>query len=136
MARNTYSQDETLERKFDLAKLKRALVYLKPHKAKLVTAVLLSSLSSILSLLPPYMLSKAIDNAIPDENVKMLYALVREGIVDVKIVIRNNGMYHDKLALLEDFDGNVVACVGSNNETGSGYGCNYEKTRVYYYFQH
>ena len=69
MARNTYSQDETLERKFDLSKLKRALVYLKPHKAKLVTAVLLSSLSSILSLLPPYMLSKAIDNAIPDENV-------------------------------------------------------------------
>jgi HKD family nuclease len=68
---------------------------------------------------------------VPDENVKMLYALVREGIVDVKIVIRNNGMYHDKLALLEDFDGNVVACVGSNNETGSGYGCNYEKTRVY-----
>ena len=75
MARNTYSQDETLERKFDLSKLKRALVYLKPHKAKLVTAVLLSSLSSILSLLPPYMLSKAIDNAIPNENVKMLIHL-------------------------------------------------------------
>ena len=61
MARNTYSQDETLERKFDFSKLKRALVYLKPHKAKLITAILLSSLSSILSLLPPYMLSKAID---------------------------------------------------------------------------
>ncbi len=66
-----------------------------------------------------------------DENAKMLYLLVKEGVVDVKIVIRNNGLYHDKLAVLEDYDGNVVACVGSNNETGAGYNNNYEKTRVY-----
>ena len=70
-------------------------------------------------------------NLISDENARMLYLLVKEGIVDVKIVIRANGIYHDKLALLEDYDGNVVACVGSNNETGSGYNGNYEKTRVY-----
>ncbi len=66
-----------------------------------------------------------------DENAKMLYMLVKEGIVDIKIVIRQNGIYHDKLALLEDFEGNVIACVGSNNETGSGYNYNYEKVRVY-----
>lgn len=66
-----------------------------------------------------------------DDNAKMLYSLVREKIVDVKIVIRHSGIYHDKLALLEDFDGNVIACVGSNNETASGYNNNYEKTRVY-----
>lgn len=68
---------------------------------------------------------------ISDENAKMLYLLVKEYIVDIKIVIRPNGMYHDKLALLEDFDGNTIACVGSNNETGSGYKYNYEKIRVY-----
>lgn len=68
---------------------------------------------------------------ITDENAKMLYMLVKEGIVDVKIVIRSTGIYHDKLALLEDYDGNKVACIGSNNETGSGYNYNYEKTRVY-----
>ena len=61
----------------------------------------------------------------------MLYMLVKEGIVDIKIVTRQNGIYHDKLALLEDFDGNIIACVGSNNETGSGYNYNYEKIRVY-----
>lgn len=66
-----------------------------------------------------------------DDNAKMLYSLVKEGIVDVKIVVRRNGIYHDKLALLEDFDGNIIACVGSNNETASGYNNNYEKTRVY-----
>lgn len=70
-------------------------------------------------------------NLISDANAKILYMLVKESIVDIKIVIRKNGMYHDKLALLEDYDGNIVACVGSNNETGSGYNYNYEKTRVY-----
>lgn len=68
---------------------------------------------------------------ISDENAKMLYMLIKEEIVDVKIVTRSNGIYHDKLALLEDFDGNIIACVGSNNETGSGYNFNYEKIRVY-----
>lgn len=66
-----------------------------------------------------------------DENARMLYSLVKEKIIDVKIVTRVDGIYHDKLALLEDFDGNIIACVGSNNETGSGYGSNYEKIRVY-----
>lgn len=68
---------------------------------------------------------------ITDDNARILYMLVKEGIVDVKIVVRNSGIYHDKLALLEDYDGNVIACVGSNNETASGYNGNYEKTRVY-----
>lgn len=68
---------------------------------------------------------------ISDENAKMLYLLIKEDVVDIKIVTRANGMYHDKLAVLEDYDGNVVACVGSNNETGSGYKYNYEKIRVY-----
>ena len=69
--------------------------------------------------------------AITDENAKILYMLVKEGIVDIKIVIRSTGIYHDKLALLEDYEGNMIACIGSNNETGSGYNYNYEKTRVY-----
>ena len=54
---------------------------------------------------------------ISDENAKMLYMLIKEEIIEVKIVTRRNGIYHDKLALLEDFDGNTIACVGSNNET-------------------
>ncbi len=85
------------------------------------------------SLLEKKFISEVQDtlNLISDANAKILYMLVKESIVDIKIVIRKNGMYHDKLALLEDYDGNIVACVGSNNETGSGYNYNYEKTRVY-----
>lgn len=68
---------------------------------------------------------------ISDENAKILYLLVKEGILDVKIVLKDGGIYHDKLALLEDFSGNTIACVGSNNESEPGYHSNYEKVRVY-----
>jgi len=68
---------------------------------------------------------------ISDENAKLLYMLIKDGIVDVKIVTRIDGLYHDKLAVFEDFDGNIIVCVGSNNETGNGYNYNYEKVRVY-----
>lgn len=68
---------------------------------------------------------------ITDENAEILYELIKEKIVDVKIVLKAGGMYHDKLAILEDFDGNIVACVGSNNESEPGYNSNYEKVRVY-----
>ena len=68
---------------------------------------------------------------ISDVNARILYELIKENIVDIKIVLKSGGMYHDKLAILEDFDGNVVACVGSNNESEPGYNSNYEKIRVY-----
>lgn len=70
-------------------------------------------------------------NSISDENAKILYLLIKEGILDIKIVLKNGGIYHDKLALLEDFSGNTIACVGSNNESEGGYHDNYEKIRVY-----
>ncbi|UKI50856.1 MAG: hypothetical protein L6U99_05835 [Clostridium sp.] len=39
----------------------------------------------------------------------------------------NGGMYHDKLAVLTDFDDNVVVFTGSNNESRNGFNDNYEK---------
>lgn len=66
-----------------------------------------------------------------DDNAEMLYSLIKEGILDIKVVCKKNGIYHDKLAVLEDFDGNKVAFVGSANESAPGYHDNYEKVRVY-----
>lgn len=74
---------------------------------------------------------KEVFKEIADDNASILYELIKEKIVDVKIVIKEGGMYHDKLAILEDFEGNIVACVGSNNESEPGYNSNYEKVRVY-----
>ena len=66
-----------------------------------------------------------------DDNAKLLYLLIKEGILDVKIIIKDGGIYHDKLAVLEDREGNLLACVGSNNESEPGYNSNYEKVRIY-----
>jgi len=73
-------------------------------------------------------------NEITDKNAQILSLLIKEEILDVKIVLKNGGMYHDKLALLEDFDGNMVVSVGSPNESGFGYdgeNGNYEKVRIF-----
>ncbi|MFI3329357.1 MAG: DEAD/DEAH box helicase family protein [bacterium] len=67
-----------------------------------------------------------------DENLELLSSLIEEGILDIKIVVKpNGGIYHDKLAILEDFNKNLLVFQGSNNETGHGYDVNYEKVRVY-----
>lgn len=66
-----------------------------------------------------------------DDRVNLLYELVKEKYMDVKVIVKDKGMYHDKLAILEDFSGNIIACVGSNNESAGGYHDNYEKVRVY-----
>ena len=68
---------------------------------------------------------------ISDDNAQMLYSLIKEGILDIKVVCKKSGIYHDKLAVLEDFNGNKVAFVGSANESAPGYHDNYEKVRVY-----
>lgn len=67
-----------------------------------------------------------------DQNLKYLAELIAYGILDIKIVNKKDfGIYHDKVAILTDKEGNKFAFVGSNNETASGYGVNYEKVRVY-----
>ena len=66
-----------------------------------------------------------------EENLQLLYALVKENILDIKVITKDNGMYHDKIWLLEDFEGNKLAFTGSANETGYGYSINYEKIRTY-----
>lgn len=70
-------------------------------------------------------------DSLEDENLKLLYMLIKEEIMDIKVVIKEGGIYHDKLWLLEDFEGNKLVFSGSPNETGPGYNGNYEKVRVF-----
>lgn len=67
-----------------------------------------------------------------DDNLELLSDLISEEILDIKIVMKpNGGMYHDKLAVLTDFDDNVVVFTGSNNESRNGFNDNYEKIRTF-----
>ena len=66
-----------------------------------------------------------------DSKLQLLAALIANGTLDIKIAVtRTSGIYHDKLGILEDFDGNTVVFYGSANESLSGYKDNYEKIRV------
>lgn len=69
--------------------------------------------------------------AFDDSKLQLLAALIANDTLDIKIAVtRTSGIYHDKLGILEDFDGNTVAFYGSANESLSGYKDNYEKIRV------
>lgn len=71
-------------------------------------------------------------SSLSDENLKYMVELIVYDILDIKIVSKKDfGIYHDKVAILYDVEGNKIVLTGSNNETGSGYGVNYEKVRTF-----
>ena len=66
-----------------------------------------------------------------ETRLKMLCELIRNDILDIRIAITDDaGIYHDKLGILKDFDGNTMVFYGSPNSSYSGYRSNYEKIRV------
>lgn len=66
-----------------------------------------------------------------DAHLQLLAALIANNTLDIKIAVtKETGIYHDKLGILEDFDGNIVVFYGSANSTASGYKNNYEKIRI------
>lgn len=66
-----------------------------------------------------------------DKSLRLLYELVSKGYLEIKIAYkRKTGIYHDKLGILKDADGNTIVFYGSANATGSAYETNYEKIRV------
>ena len=66
-----------------------------------------------------------------DAKLELLATLIARGILDIKIAVTETlGIYHDKLGVLEDFDGNKIAFYGSANSSISGYQNNYEKIRI------
>ena len=66
-----------------------------------------------------------------DIKLQLLVELIANSALDIKIAVtESNGIYHDKLGIIEDFDGNMVVFYGSPNESHGGYTNNYEKIRV------
>lgn len=66
-----------------------------------------------------------------ESKLQLLASLIANGTLDIKIAVTNgSGIYHDKLGILEDFDGNTIVFYGSSNSSANGYRNNYEKVRV------
>ena len=74
--RNTYREDEVLETPFDVHHLLRAMVYIKKYTAQMVLALALSAIGGIAALFTPVITQRALDEAIPDKNTRMLFILV------------------------------------------------------------
>lgn len=75
MARNKFDVDEELEVSFNMNYLKRLLNYMKPYKNKIILSLILMILSSLASLLGPYLVKIALDDAIPSNNIIKLIIL-------------------------------------------------------------
>lgn len=70
-------------------------------------------------------------NTLNDQNLEMLYILIAEEYLDIKIVTMNNfNSYHDKLGIFTDQENNNIVFFGSANSSKRGYSYNYEKIRV------
>lgn len=70
-----------------------------------------------------------------EDRFKMLAYMISTGLLEIKIVaLENNNdkaMYHEKVGIMEDLEGNTIAFSGSANETYNAYNLNYETFDVY-----
>ena len=85
MARNKYDVDEQLETPFDIRHLKRAMVYVKKYKWKMIFALSLSAAAVIIGLFSPIITQYAIDNSIPNKNIPEL--LLMAALLLVTIIV-------------------------------------------------
>lgn len=99
------------------------------------------SVSDIEEIRKGYELRKVIENAlireleVPNEHIEserlsLIASLVADGVLDIKIAFLTTkneiAMYHEKMGLITDSDGNTVAFSGSMNESENAFKENYE----------
>ncbi len=75
MARNKYDVDEELGTPFSWEYTKRLLGYLVPYKKEMILTLLIMLLSSVSTLLGPYLVKIAMDTSIPNKDVKGLVVI-------------------------------------------------------------
>lgn len=69
------------------------------------------------------------------ERLNLLANLIADGYVDIKIAVTTNdrqlGIYHEKMGIFTDFEGNRIAFSGSPNATYTAMELNYESMNVF-----
>ena len=114
MARNKFDVDETLETPFQAKHLKRTFDYIKRHGAKMLLALILSSLASVSSMYIPKVTQQVLDDVVPNKNLTLLWqlALLFIGIVIISIiftVIRSRIMAHVSQEIIYDIRKDLFA---------------------------
>ncbi|WP_314061160.1 ABC transporter ATP-binding protein [uncultured Vagococcus sp.] len=72
MARNTFDQDEELSQEFNWSYYKRMGTYILPYKKPLLKTLLVIIIANMAGMLGPYFTKLAIDDVIPNKDLKML----------------------------------------------------------------
>nr|MCR5584666.1 ABC transporter ATP-binding protein/permease [Lachnospiraceae bacterium] len=73
--RNTFFQDEKIEKKIDLKQLMKTLKYVLPFKKTVAGVGLLLLISSVTSLIPPRLLKIIVDETVVNDDYKQLVML-------------------------------------------------------------
>lgn len=70
------------------------------------------------------------------ERANYVAHLIAKNHLEIKVAVsknpNNNGIFHEKWGVLEDFEGNKISMVGSNNDTQSGLLHNHESFELNY----
>lgn len=77
--RNTYFQDEIVEKKIDMKQFRRILRYILPYRTIFVLVLVLMGVSAVTGLLTPLLLRQVINKVVVTEDYRML-ALVITGM--------------------------------------------------------
>ena len=87
--RNTYFQDEVIERKIDIKQLGRTLRYLLPMKKVFLLVLGLMFAASFVSLIPPLVIKEITDKVIPNKDYAqlayMVLSMVALAVIEISI---------------------------------------------------
>lgn len=76
------------------------------------------------------------ENGYQTERLNILANLIADGVMDIRIAVINNnsgiGIYHEKVGIIGDSEGNKIAFSGSMNETSNALMANYETIDVFW----
>ncbi len=114
MARNKFDVDESLESPFDAGHLKRVIHYIGRHKWKMLLALALSAIASVIGLLSPKITEQVINVIVPEGDIPglLLMALVYVGIICISIVftvVRSRMMAHVSQDIIYDIRRDLFA---------------------------
>ncbi len=114
MARNKFDIDENLESPFSFQHLKRAMKYVKRHKFKMLSALLLSAIASVVALYGPKIMQWTLDDAVPNKDFGLLgkLAILYTVVVLIGIVfttIRSRIMAHVSQEIIYDIREDLFA---------------------------
>lgn len=106
--RNTYFQDEIIERKIDIRQFGKILRYILPYRKIFFFVCALMVLSSIVSMIAPLLLKKVIDEVVVTEEYRTLVLIIAGMIVLAGIEI---GVTYIHQRLMGTLGHNIIATV-------------------------